>query len=120
MREENAHNAFVDRVLLVELNDPIIDICKTYLSFASAITGVKGSWALLIGLSNICDSSLLNSILSSGYSLGRVSMTEGCQFLRGASCALKSWLPKFKRSRVHVEEVKPPTIRDKLFQENTD
>ena len=49
------------------------------LSFASAITLVRGSWALLLGLSNSWVSSFPNSLLRSGYSSGRVSRTDGCQ-----------------------------------------
>ena len=49
------------------------------LSFASAITRVRGSWALLLGLSNSWVSSFPNSLFRSGYSSGRVSRTDGCQ-----------------------------------------
>ena len=38
----------------------------SHLSLASAMTGVRGWWARLRGLSNIWDSSLVNSIFSSG------------------------------------------------------
>jgi hypothetical protein len=49
------------------------------LSLASAITLVRGSWALLLGLSNSWVSSFPNSLFRSGYSSGRVSRTDGCQ-----------------------------------------
>ena len=49
------------------------------LSLASAITLVRGSCALLLGLSNSWVSSFPNSLFRSGYSSGRVSRTDGCQ-----------------------------------------
>ena len=73
-----------------------------YLSFASAITRVRGFCAFLLGLSTIWASSFPNSYFSSGYSSGRVSRTEGCQVRRGGSDTLRSWLPENYEEIFHI------------------
>ena len=65
----------------------------SHLSFASAITGVRGTWDFLLGTAYSWDSSLLISCFSSGYSSGKLSRMEGWQVCGAGSEARRSWLP---------------------------
>lgn len=77
-----------------------------HLSFASAMHGVKGSCAFLIGRSNIWASSLPSWRRSSGYSLGRLSTMEGWQARSAGSPARRSWLPAHTKFNLHCLSIR--------------